>query len=221
MFQTDGISDRDSIPRASTSSEISHVQDGKKIHANSMPAPTATINWIEHETGANHATESQRLDDVIRVSDEQVIDARNFDWILEASSTNSKRSYSLAEIEDLALQNNAALGVALANIDKSSALRYQVGLRPNPTLGYSGQQMFDRGTDQHGIFVEQEFVRGNKLELNRRVLVFTQQAQTAEHEAQCYRVLTDVRIRFFQAIAAQKQLAAAEAFAEVAQQGVE
>ena len=70
---------------------------------------------------------------------------------------------TLAELENIALANNPALVAAHATISKASGLRYQVGRRANPTFGYSGNQLADVRTDQHTVFVEQEFVRGNKL----------------------------------------------------------
>lgn len=129
--------------------------------------------------------------------------------------------YTLADIEALALGSNPALLSAQATTSKAAGLRNQVGTRPNPSLGYFGQQIADRNTDQHGVFVEQEFVRGNKLQLNRDVLGHTQRAQAAENETQRYRVLTDVRVRFFEAIAAQQQVDATLTFADVARRGVQ
>lgn len=129
-------------------------------------------------------------------------------------------SLTLADIEALALANNPAIRAAQATTNKAAGLRSQVGTAPNPTLGYFGQQIADRGTSQHGMFVEQEFVRGNKLGINREVLGHTQNAQNAVSETQRYRVLTDVRVRFYEAVAAQQQLDAIRAFSEVATKGV-
>ena len=138
----------------------------------------------------------------------------------ETTYSVESASYTLADVEALALGNNPAIRSAQATSDKAAGLRDQVGTRPNPTVGYTGQQIADRNTDQHGIFVEQEFVRGDKLQLNRDVLGHTQRAQTAENEVQRYRVLTDVRVRFYEAIAAQQQVDATRLFAEVAREGV-
>jgi cobalt-zinc-cadmium efflux system outer membrane protein len=129
--------------------------------------------------------------------------------------------YTLADIEQLALGNNPALAEANATISKAAGLRDQVGLRPNPTLGLFAQQLADEDTDQMGVFVQQEFVRGDKLRLNRAVYSHTTAAQRLETHAQRYRVLTDVRIRFFEAIAAQQQLDATRRFEAVARRGVD
>lgn len=142
-------------------------------------------------------------------------------YTIEPSVSFESIVYTLGDLETLALSNNPALASAQATTSKAAGLRSQVGTRPNPTLGYFGQQVANRNTDQHGIFIEQEFVRGNKLQLNREVLGHTQRAQNAENETQRYRVLTDVRVRFFEAIAAQQQVDATLAFADVARLGVQ
>lgn len=153
---------------------------------------------------------------------ESTVSYGTLDTFIEAEVYPSDvTTYTLADIEALALGNNPALQSAQATTTKASGFRVQVGKHPNPTLGYFGQQIADRNTDQHGIFVEQEFVRGDKLALNREVLRHTQRAQVAETETQRYRVLTDVRVRFFEAIAAEQQVDATRDFAEVARRGVQ
>ncbi|EMI58458.1 TolC family protein [Rhodopirellula sallentina] len=130
-------------------------------------------------------------------------------------------AYTLADVEQIALANHPSLAAADASRSKAAGLRQQVGTRPNPTLGYFGQQMADRNTDQHGFFVEQEFVRGNKLQLNQEVLGHTARAQAMERETQRHRILTDVRVRFYEALAAQQNLDATRRFIEVADRGVQ
>jgi cobalt-zinc-cadmium efflux system outer membrane protein len=128
--------------------------------------------------------------------------------------------YSLSDLEQWALANNPSLAAAQAAVCKAEGYRHQVGIRPNPSLGYFGQQLADRGTDQHGLFLEREFVRGDKLRLNRAVLAHTSSAQQLELEAQIQRVLTDVRVNFYETIAAQQQLQAAHLLQEAARRGV-
>ena len=140
---------------------------------------------------------------------------------LIVDTTVAGKSYTLADMEQMALGNNPAMAAAAVTASKAAGLRAQVGVRPNPTIGYFGQQIADRNTDQHGLFVEQEYVRGNKLELNRAVLSQTTLAQNMEIETQRNRVLTDVRVRFFEAVAAQMQLDAIQDFMLVANRGVQ
>jgi outer membrane protein, heavy metal efflux system len=140
---------------------------------------------------------------------------------LVESNASPAASYALVDLEELALANNPAIRSADALSRKAAGLQNQVGMRPNPTLGYFGQQLANRGTDQQGVFYEQEFVRGNKLELNREVLRRTLSAQQWESETQRQRVLTDVRTLFYEALGAQQQLEAIRDFESVAKKGVD
>ncbi len=112
---------------------------------------------------------------------------------------------SLEDFVSIAVANNPAIQQLIASTRKAAGYREQVGLKPNPTVGYQAVQLADQGTDQHTAFVEQEFVTGNKLQLNRRVLNHAVQAQNYELSAQRMRVLTDVRVKFIEALTAQQK----------------
>lgn len=126
---------------------------------------------------------------------------------------------TLQDLEALAMANNPTIRELAATTQKASGFRTQVGLRANPTAGYQGFQLADKGTDQHTAFVEQEFITGGKLELNRRVLNAAVRAQLLELEAQKLRVTTDIRTKFYEALAAQKRIALIEEFRSVADHG--
>ena len=127
---------------------------------------------------------------------------------------------TLATLEQLALENNPAIRQASASVSKAAGFRDQVGLYPNPTLAYNGQQLGDAGTDQHMLTLSQDIVTGNKLSLSQRVLNQSVQAQLWEVEAQRQRVLTDVRTTYYEALAAQRRLALATDFQVLAAKGV-
>lgn len=127
---------------------------------------------------------------------------------------------TLEAIEQLALTNNPAIQQANASAHKAMGFQDQVGRKPNPTAGYNGSQLADAGTDQHSLFIEQEFVRGDKLARNESVLRQEVQSQLWEVESQRYRVLTDVRQRFYDALAAQRRFELATEFHIVAEKGV-
>jgi cobalt-zinc-cadmium efflux system outer membrane protein len=128
---------------------------------------------------------------------------------------------TLAEVEQLALSSNPTIRQLSASIQKARGVRNQVGVKPNPTIGYFGSQIADAGTDQHGAFVSQEIVTGGKLAQNRRVLDRSLQAQLWDFETQKQRVLTDVRVQFYEALAAQRRIELSEQFYEVTAKGVE
>jgi len=127
---------------------------------------------------------------------------------------------TLEELEGIALANNPAIQELVATTQKAAGYRTQVSVRPNPSVGYQGQQLADNHTDQHLAFMEREFVTAGKRQLNRRVLNAALAAQLQELEAQRLRVTTDIRIRFYQALAFQRQLELINEFSAVAEKGL-
>lgn len=135
-------------------------------------------------------------------------------------STTESPVWSLAVLESIALQQNPAVLQASASAHKAMGYRSQVGRKPNPMVGYQASQLADRGTDQHVAFIEQDIVLGDKLRKNERVLGQEIQSQLWEVETQRFRVLTDVRQRFYETLAAQRRMDLASEFESVGVQGV-
>lgn len=197
-------------------SKISSVRSQaslSKVSANKSEPTVRTIAYLDSDSKAGKSRED--------ISTIAIVHAEETILPLEQVSVASVPGYTLADIEMLALKNNPAIAAAAEGASVAAALRQQVGLRPNPTIGYWGSQLADQKTDQHGAFIDQEFVRGNKLALNQDVLRHTVNAQRWEAETQRRRVLTDVRMRFYEALAAQRQLDATREFSKVADRGVE
>ena len=138
-----------------------------------------------------------------------------------AIATTVETGMSLSDFESLAYSNNPAIRELAATTQKAAGYRTQVGLHANPTVGYQGQQLADRSTDQHLAFVEQEFVTGGKLELNRCVLNEVVRAQMLELEAQKLRVSTDIRVQFYAALAAQRRIELIDDFESVVDKGIQ
>lgn len=128
---------------------------------------------------------------------------------------------TLKEIEQLALQTNPAIRQQQAGSAKAGGIRTQVGLKPNPTIGYFGEEIGnDEAGGLHGGFISQTFVRGDKLQWNKQVLNHDVNQLNWQTETQRQRVLTDVRMAFYEALAAQKRLELARDFRTVAENGV-
>ena len=159
-------------------------------------------------------TVQQPLAVLIANSDEGSVQAE------ELVVNNDSSGWSLAQLEATALQQNPAILQASSSAQKAYGYRNQVGLKPNPVIGYQGQQLADAGTDQHLAFVEQDIVMGDKLRKNQSVLNQEIQSQLWEVETQRIRVLTDVRQRFYEALAAQRRKELAIEFETVAAKGV-
>jgi outer membrane protein, heavy metal efflux system len=128
---------------------------------------------------------------------------------------------TLADFEGLALSGNPAVARSAALVQAARGNWVQVGLKPNPTVGYEGQQLGSGGlAEQHGVFAEQEFIRGGKLRLNREVA--GQEVARAERElaAAQQRVLTDVRVAYYDVLVAQQQEQLAAELLRIAEAGV-
>jgi len=124
------------------------------------------------------------------------------------------RGMSVADFENLAMANNPSLAEAIARINALRGKWEQVGLAPNPYAGYSDQQTGSPEAEQRGVIFGQEVVRGQKLQLNRAVVSQEVLRAQQEYQAQQLRVLTDVRIAFFTALAAQQRRILAKEIAE-------
>ncbi|MHC2070879.1 TolC family protein [Bremerella sp. T1] len=128
---------------------------------------------------------------------------------------------TLKAIQDLALLNNPSVRAMSATAQAESDYQYQVGRKANPEVGYMAVQLADQGTDQHLLYVEREFVTGGKLQLNQNVLGHSAEAFRWDVESQRYRVLTDVRLKFTQALVAQRQMELIDGFSGVLEKGID
>ncbi|WP_425614237.1 TolC family protein [Anatilimnocola sp. NA78] len=113
---------------------------------------------------------------------------------------------TLEMLESIAQTENPSIARAASLVEAAKGNWVQVGLAPNPTTGYEGQQLGSGGrAEQQGVYVEQELVRGGKLRINREIAAQEIGRANQELTAQLQRVTTDVRILFFQALIAQQQ----------------
>jgi outer membrane protein, heavy metal efflux system len=136
---------------------------------------------------------------------------------------SEQKMMTLEELQQMALQNNPTFAQAAANIQAAEGRKKQSGLYPNPTAGYQGEEIRGgsfRGGEQ-GFFVQQDIVMGGKLGLNRKI--FDQELKQAETEAeeQKLRVVTNVRMSYIQALAAQQTLELRQNLSKLADDAVE
>lgn len=128
---------------------------------------------------------------------------------------------TLEQFEGLALANNPSLAQFGALVGSAQGNWTQVGLYPNPDVGYAGNQMGDRNTaGQQGAWFAQSFVTAHKLRLNRAAAC--QDVVRAQNDlaAQRYRVLSDVRLRYYDALVAQRALEVTGNLLTISNQGV-
>jgi cobalt-zinc-cadmium efflux system outer membrane protein len=117
----------------------------------------------------------------------------------------------LKEWQELAFRHNPTLAAASARRNAARGRQIQAGRYPNPVLGYHGSEIGNDGTPgQQGGFVRQRFITGGKLHLDQEAAGQTVRESGYRLLAQEQRVLTDVRVRFYEALAAQHRLEVTE-----------
>jgi cobalt-zinc-cadmium efflux system outer membrane protein len=116
------------------------------------------------------------------------------------------RQFTLADLEQLALEHNPTMVQAAAAVDASRGKALQAVLCPNPTIGYRADNIGIAGSagEFQGGFVQQTIVTAGKLRLSRAK--YNQEAFEAELRtlAQQYRVLNGVRMHFYELLALQR-----------------
>ncbi|MCC6123531.1 MAG: TolC family protein [Pirellulales bacterium] len=128
---------------------------------------------------------------------------------------------TLAELEEMAIRCNPTLTQAAARVQAARGQSLQVGLYPNPVVGYQGSEIGNEGrAGQQGGYIGQEIVTAGKLQLNRAIA--NQEIRQAEYvwEAQRFRVLTDVRRGFYEVLVDQHSLELSRRLVGLGEQGV-
>jgi cobalt-zinc-cadmium efflux system outer membrane protein len=143
--------------------------------------------------------------------------------ILVSSIEASAQNLTLAELEQRALAANPAIAAAAAQVEVAKGRAVQAGTLPNPTIGYTGDEIsggaVNRG-GEHGFFVEQTIPLGGKLARGRDV--FAREADTAQAmtDAERQRVLTAVRRTYRAALIAERRVAVRDQLAQLATEAV-
>jgi cobalt-zinc-cadmium efflux system outer membrane protein len=123
-----------------------------------------------------------------------------------APATAKPPGLSLATLEQMALTNNPTIAQVQANLRAASGLARQAGLYPNPTVGYYGDEIrggYSGGGKQGGFF-SQTIVLGGKLGAARRVAQLQASQVETSGQVQRLRILNNVRVVFYQVLAAQR-----------------
>lgn len=128
--------------------------------------------------------------------------------------------YTLPQLEELALQFNPTLPQAAAGVDAKEGDVLQAGLYPNPQVGYvNGSASPSSERQSNGGFVSQEIVTAGKLRLAKAQETQELNRVSWEAEAQRYRVLNDLRIRYYEALGAQLAVTVAKRLEKIAEDG--
>ncbi len=114
---------------------------------------------------------------------------------------------TLADLECMAFQSNPTLAAAAAKIEAARGRQLQAGLYPNPVVGYHATEVGNLGTaGQQGGYISQRFITGGKLGLDQAIAGKEIDEAYYRFQAQQQRVLSDVRVRFYDAVVAQRRV---------------
>ena len=114
---------------------------------------------------------------------------------------------TLADLEGIAFQSNPTLAAATARWQAAQGREVQAGLYPNPVIGYHATEISNLGTaGQQGGFIGQKIITGGKLHLDRAIAGKEAEAVRFSLQAQEKRVVTDVRLRYYEVLVAQRRV---------------
>lgn len=118
----------------------------------------------------------------------------------------TRPAMQLNQFEEFALASNPTLRQANALMRQSAGQARQVGLYPNPSVGYTGAEIRggSYGGGEQGAFVQQTIVLGGKLGLRRNIYEQQRRVNEIGVTEQRYRILSDVGQSFYAALAAQE-----------------
>ena len=143
---------------------------------------------------------------------------------LGRAQVNAKASlFTLDGALQTARESNPTLRQAESGVNAARARAQQAGLYPNPTGGYSGDEI--RGGVIHGgkqgFFVEQTIVTAGKLSRSREVGNKEARLAEIETEEQRIRVETAVKMAYYRVLAAQEMADSRADLARIAEKVVE
>ncbi|MDA1248197.1 MAG: TolC family protein [Planctomycetota bacterium] len=119
----------------------------------------------------------------------------------------SEQVVTLGDLEQIAFQNNPTLARASARMQAAQGRQVQASLYPNPVVGYHATEIGNLGTaGQQGAFVSQRFITAGKLGLDQAIVGKEIDEAHFRFHGQEQRVLSDVRVRFYDALVAQKRV---------------
>lgn len=132
------------------------------------------------------------------------------------------QSLTLADAERLALVYNPTLLQLHNQITASRGQWIQGGLKPNPVLSLTSQEIGNEGSaGQNGVSLSQTIVTANKLGLNQKVSAWDIRGSQLQLQVQRQRLLTDIRKQFYVTAIAQQRITVSEKLLSIAAQGEE
>jgi cobalt-zinc-cadmium efflux system outer membrane protein len=134
------------------------------------------------------------------------------------SAVTNTRSLRLEDLEQMAMASNPTIAQVQANLRVASGFARQAGLYPDPTVGYYGAEIRGgyTGGGKQGGFVSQTIVLGGKLRAAQRVADLQASETETGGTIQRQRILNNVKILFYQVLAAQRLVEVRQNLAKLA-----
>ncbi len=133
-----------------------------------------------------------------------------------SNAEGDSRSFSLADLEAIAYDNNPTLSLSAARMDAARGRQLQAGRYPNPVIGYHATEVGNRNTaGGQGGFIGQRYVTAGKLKLDQAIAGSEVDEAHFRMHAQEQKVLNDVRLRFYDAIIAQRRVELSRELAQI------
>jgi len=127
--------------------------------------------------------------------------------------------FSLPDLERIARENNPLMQIGRLRVDAREGQRVQVELYPNTQVGYHATEVGNLDTvGAQGFFVRQQFPRPVKRKLD--MAVADQAVERSRFDARSMegRVITDVRLRFYEALVARSQVQLSTELVQISKQ---
>ena len=129
----------------------------------------------------------------------------------------------LEVLERMALEKNPTISQAQASIRAAQGRQTQAGLYPNPLVGYQLEDQNSRRPNQNRNFFwfQVPVVTGGKLQTSRDLAATDSQRAAITADMQRLRVLTTVRMLYYEGLGAARLVTEREALAKVTREAVE
>ncbi len=140
-----------------------------------------------------------------------------------APATAAEESPSLTRLVALAERFNPDLAAARAQAERARGLMIQAGLYPNPFVVWEGGELGHNKNQlgEQGPRVQQNFVTGGKLRLDQAAAAEGLAAAEWQVLSRWYDVLTRLRVAFFDALTAQREVETNEAVVKLAEESLD
>ncbi|MBI1315184.1 hypothetical protein GC176_28165 [bacterium] len=126
---------------------------------------------------------------------------------------------TLSELQQLGLEHSPVVSQAAADVESARGKAIQVGLYPNPTVGYEGDTVGTTNTaGYNGAFISQEFVTAGKLTLAQDSALMAMQAAEADLRKARVSLASNIRRRYFELLLAQERLVFSRALATLSEE---